>query len=42
MNIIAVREQDKASVARLVKAYRSQEVRKFLQAEFKSAVVPGF
>jgi hypothetical protein len=26
----------------LVKAYQSEEVRKFIQAEFKGAVVPGF
>jgi D-methionine transport system substrate-binding protein len=44
VNIIAVREQDKgqAWVAKLVKAYQSEEVRKFIQAEFKGAVVPGF
>jgi D-methionine transport system substrate-binding protein len=44
VNIIAVREQDKDKpwVAKLVKAYQSEEVRKFIQAEFKGAVVPGF
>ena len=44
VNIIAVREQDKDKpwVAKLVKAYHSEEVRKFIQAEFKGAVVPGF
>ena len=44
VNIIAVREQDKDKpwVAKLVKAYHSDEVRKFIQAEFKGAVVPGF
>ena len=44
VNLIAVREQDKDKpwVARLVKAYQSDEVRRFVQAEFKGAVVPGF
>lgn len=44
VNIIAVREQDKDKpwVAKLVKAYQSEEVKKFIQAEFKGAVVPGF
>lgn len=44
VNLIAVREQDKDKpwVAKLVKAYHSEEIRKFVQAEFKGAVVPGF
>lgn len=44
VNIIAVRDQDKDEpwVAKLVKAYQSEEVKKFIQAEFKGAVVPGF
>jgi D-methionine transport system substrate-binding protein len=44
VNLIAVREQDKDKpwVARLVKAYQSEEVRKYLQTEFKGAVIPGF
>lgn len=44
VNLIAVREQDKDKpwVAKLVKAYQSEEVRKFIQTEFKGAVVPGF
>jgi D-methionine transport system substrate-binding protein len=44
VNLIAVREQDKDKpwVAKLVKAYQSEEVRKFVQTEFKGAVVPGF
>ena len=44
VNLLAVREQDrdKPWVARLVKAYHSDEVRKFVQSEFKGAVVPGF
>jgi D-methionine transport system substrate-binding protein len=44
VNLIAVREQDKDKpwVGKLVKAYQSQEVRKFVQTEFKGAVIPGF
>jgi D-methionine transport system substrate-binding protein len=44
VNLLAVREQDKDKpwVAKLVKAYQSDEVRKFVQTEFKGAVVPGF
>jgi D-methionine transport system substrate-binding protein len=44
VNLLAVREQDKDKpwVAKLVKAYHSAEVRQFVQAEFKGAVVPGF
>ncbi|NNU45450.1 MetQ/NlpA family ABC transporter substrate-binding protein [Ramlibacter montanisoli] len=44
VNLIAVREQDKDKpwVAKLVKAYQSEEVRRFVQAEFKGAVIPGF
>ncbi|HET8748411.1 MAG TPA: MetQ/NlpA family ABC transporter substrate-binding protein [Ramlibacter sp.] len=44
VNLIAVREQDKDKpwVAKLVKAYQSEEVRKFVQVQFKGAVVPGF
>jgi D-methionine transport system substrate-binding protein len=44
VNLIAVREQDKDKpwVAKLVKAYQSEEVRKFIQTEFKGSVVPGF
>ena len=44
VNLIAVREQDKDKpwVARLVKIYQSEEIRKFIQAEFKGAVIPGF
>jgi len=38
-----VREQDKDKpwVAKLVKAYQSEELRKFVQTEFKGAVIPG-
>lgn len=44
VNLIAVREQDKDKpwVAKLVKAYQSEEVRKYVQTEFKGAVIPGF
>jgi len=44
VNLLAVREadQNKPWVAKLVKAYHSEEVRKFILAEFKGAVVPGF
>jgi D-methionine transport system substrate-binding protein len=44
VNLIAVREQDKDKpwVAKLVKAYQSEEVRQFVQTEFKGAVIPGF
>ena len=44
VNLIAVREQDKDKpwVAKLIKVYQSEEVRKFIQTEFKGAVVPGF
>ena len=43
VNLIAVREQDKDKpwVAKLVKAYQSEELRKFVQTEFKGAVIPG-
>ncbi|MDD0809435.1 MetQ/NlpA family ABC transporter substrate-binding protein [Curvibacter sp. RS43] len=44
VNLIAVREQDKDKpwVAKLVKAYQSEEVRKFIQTEFKGSVLAGF
>lgn len=44
VNLIAVREQDKDKpwVARLVKAYQSEEIRKFVQTEFKGSVIAGF
>lgn len=44
VNLIAVREQDKTKpwVAKLVKIYQSEEIRKFVQTEFKGAVVVGF
>jgi len=43
-NLIAVREADKDKpwVAKLVKAYHSEEVRKFIETEFKGAVLPAF
>jgi len=44
VNVLAVREQDKDKpwVAKLLKAYQSEEIRKYVQTEFKGAVVPGF
>ncbi len=44
VNLIAVREQDQAKpwVAKLVKLYQSEEIRKFIQSEFKGAVLAGF
>jgi D-methionine transport system substrate-binding protein len=44
VNLLAVREQDKDKpwVAKLVKAYQSEEIRKFIQTEFKGSVLAGF
>ncbi len=44
INLLAVRAQDKDKpwVAKLVKAYHSEEVRKFIQTEFKGSVLAGF
>ena len=44
VNLLAVREQDKDKpwVAKLVKAYHSEEIRKFIQTEFKGSVLAGF
>lgn len=44
INLLAVREADKDKpwVAKLVKAYQSDEVRRFIQTEFKGAVIAGF
>jgi len=44
VNLIAVREADKDKpwVAKLVKAYQSEEIRQYILTEFKRAVVPGF
>ena len=44
VNLLAVREQDKDKpwVAKIVKAYHSDEVRKFVLTEFKGSVVAGF
>lgn len=44
VNLLAVRaaDKDKPWVAKLVKAYQSDEVRGFIQAEFKGSVIPGF
>lgn len=44
VNVLVVREQDKDKpwAAKLVKAYHSEEVRKFIQTEFKGSVLAGF
>lgn len=44
VNLIAVRAADKNKpwVTKLVKAYQSEEVRQFIQTEFKGSVLPGF
>jgi len=44
VNVLVVREADKGKpwVAKLVKIYQSEEVRKFIQTEFKGSVLPGF
>jgi D-methionine transport system substrate-binding protein len=44
VNLLAVREQDKDKpwVAKLVKAYRSDEVRTFVQNEFKGSVLASW
>lgn len=44
VNLLAVREQDQGQpwVAKLVKAYHSEEVRKFVQSEFKGSVLVGW
>ena len=35
-------DKDKPWVAKLVKAYHSEEIKKFIQTEFKGSVVAGF
>jgi len=44
VNLIAVREQDKNKpwVTKLLKAYQSEEIRQFIQTQFKGAVLVGF
>lgn len=44
VNILVVREQDKDKpwVGKLVKAYHSDEVRKYIETEFKGSVLAGF
>ena len=44
VNLLAVRAEDKEKpwVAKLVKAYQSEEIRQFILADFKGAVIPGF
>ena len=43
-NLIAVqtKEKDKPWVKELVKAYQSEEVRKFVESEFQGSIVPAF
>lgn len=43
-NLIAVRAQDKEQpwVARLVKAYQSEDVRQFIETQFQGSVIPAF
>ena len=43
-NFIATRveDKDKPWVKKLVKAYQSEEVRKFIETEFKGALIPAF
>ncbi|WLE62887.1 MetQ/NlpA family ABC transporter substrate-binding protein [Burkholderia plantarii] len=44
VNVIAVREQDRNApwVRSLVKAYQSEDVRKFIQSHFNGSVIPAF
>ena len=44
VNVLVVREQDKDKpwVGKLLKAYHSEEIRKFIQTEFKGSVLAGF
>lgn len=44
VNVFVVREQDKDKpwVAKLLKAYQSEEIRSFIKTEFKGAVLTGF
>ncbi len=44
VNIIAVRDADKDKpwVAKLLKAYHSDEIRNYIKTEFKGTVLPGF
>ncbi len=43
-NLIVTRAEDKDKpwVKKLVKAYPSEEVRKFIEAEFKGSLIPAF
>ena len=44
VNVIAVREQDRNApwVAPLVKAYQSEEVRRFILSKYQGSVIPAF
>ena len=35
-------DKDKPWVAKLLKAYHTEEIRQFIQTEFKGSVLPGF
>lgn len=43
-NLIATRaeDKDKPRVKKLVKAYQSEQVRQFIEAEFKGSLIPAF
>jgi len=43
-NLIATRieDKDKPWVKKLVKAYQSEEVRKFIETKFQGSLVPAF
>ena len=40
--LLVLQDKDKPWVAKLVKAYHSEEIRRYVQAEFKGAVLAGF
>jgi D-methionine transport system substrate-binding protein len=44
VNLLAVREhdEDKPWVAKLIKANQSEEIRDFIQTEFKGSMLGGF
>ena len=44
VNILVIREADKSQpwVAKLIKAYHNEEIRKFLDVQFKGSVMAGF
>ncbi len=42
LNVTRAEDKDKPWVKKLVKAYSSEEVRKFIEAEFKGSLIPAF